>query len=209
MGLRANIGIRGLDPDRSRTVLVLEDGVPVALAPFGEPELYYSPPIERMERIEVVKGSGSILFGPQTIGGVINYVTPDAPRSPWGEALVRGGSTSGLVRMRYGGTWDNTRASVSVLRRTADGLAGLIAGASDATGKIGFTTARASTGIKLSMYDETSNATYVGLTDSLVAVDPYAHPSPTDRLWIRRYAFTASHEFALGTAATLRTNAYA
>ena len=37
-GLRLNIGIRGLDPDRSRNVLVLEDGIPVALNPYGEPE---------------------------------------------------------------------------------------------------------------------------------------------------------------------------
>ncbi|MCA1746548.1 MAG: TonB-dependent receptor plug domain-containing protein, partial [Bacteroidales bacterium] len=70
-GLRVNIGIRGLDPDRSRNVLVLEDGIPVALAPYGEPEMYYSPNIERMSGMEVLKGNGSILFGPQTIGGVV------------------------------------------------------------------------------------------------------------------------------------------
>src|SRR3970040_2239238 len=79
IGLRTNIGIRGLDPDRSRTVLMLEDGVPIALAPYGEPEMYYTPAIDRMKSIEVIKGSGSILFGPQTIGGVINYVTNDPP----------------------------------------------------------------------------------------------------------------------------------
>ena len=90
-GLRANIGIRGLDPDRSRTVLVLEDGIPVALAPYGEPELYYSPPIDRMSRVEIIKGSGSILFGPQTIGGVVNYVTAD-PTTEWaGRVDARGG----------------------------------------------------------------------------------------------------------------------
>src|SRR5690606_29997898 len=80
MGLRANIGFRGLNPDRSRNVLVLEDGVPVALAPYGEPELYYTPAIERMQRVEVVKGSGSILWGPQTIGGTLNYITKDPPK---------------------------------------------------------------------------------------------------------------------------------
>jgi len=48
IGLRTNIGIRGLDPDRSRTVLMLEDGVPIALAPYGEPEMYYTPAIDRM-----------------------------------------------------------------------------------------------------------------------------------------------------------------
>src|SRR5688572_21390726 len=67
MGLRLNVGIRGLDPNRSRKILVLEDGMPVTLNPYGAPELYYSPPIERIDHIEVVKGSGSILWGPQTI----------------------------------------------------------------------------------------------------------------------------------------------
>ncbi|MFZ9943202.1 MAG: TonB-dependent receptor plug domain-containing protein, partial [Bacteroidia bacterium] len=79
LGLRTNIGIRGLDPDRSRTVLMLEDGVPVALGPYGEPEMYYTPAIERMDAVEILKGSGSLLYGPQTIGGVINYRTMDPP----------------------------------------------------------------------------------------------------------------------------------
>ncbi|MFA7627462.1 MAG: TonB-dependent receptor plug domain-containing protein, partial [Candidatus Kapaibacterium sp.] len=74
-GLRMNMGIRGLDPDRSRALLVLEDGIPVALAPYGEPEMYYTPSIDRMSSIEVLKGSGSIIHGPQTIGGVLNYIT--------------------------------------------------------------------------------------------------------------------------------------
>ena len=39
VGMRLNIGIRGLNPDRSRKVLMLEDGIPIALAPYGEPEM--------------------------------------------------------------------------------------------------------------------------------------------------------------------------
>jgi outer membrane receptor for Fe3+-dicitrate len=52
-GLRINIGIRGLDPDRSRSVLILEDGIPVALNPYGEPELYFTPAIDKMKSVEV------------------------------------------------------------------------------------------------------------------------------------------------------------
>ncbi|MDL1893385.1 TonB-dependent receptor, partial [Sphingobacteriales bacterium CHB3] len=63
VGLRLNLGVRGLNPDRSRNLLMLEDGVPIALAPYGEPEMYYTPSIDRMARLEVLKGSGSILFG--------------------------------------------------------------------------------------------------------------------------------------------------
>ncbi|MBK8329789.1 MAG: TonB-dependent receptor plug domain-containing protein [Bacteroidetes bacterium] len=67
-GLRMNLGIRGLDPDRSRSVLVLEDGVPVALNPYGEPELYYTPLIDRMAGVEVLKGSGQLLLVHKPLG---------------------------------------------------------------------------------------------------------------------------------------------
>ena len=97
LGLRANISIRGLNPDRSRTVLMLEDGVPVALAPYGEPEMYYTPPIDRMSGIEIVKGSGSILFGPQTVGGVINYITVNPRLAPEGRLIFRGGQNGLFV----------------------------------------------------------------------------------------------------------------
>ena len=209
-GLRANIGIRGLDPDRSRTLLVLEDGIPVALAPYGEPEMYYSPPIERMERLELVKGSGSVLFGPQTIGGVLNYVTADAPATPSGYLQAqRGSGESSLLRANYGGTWGATRGVANVFHKRTDDLGGLELEVADFTGKLGLRSGANDFGFKLSIYDESSNATYVGLTDSLFRVAPHRHPAPDDRLRIRRYALAASHERTFGAGTTLRTNAYA
>lgn len=209
-GMRANIGIRGLDPDRSRSVLVLEDGVPVALNPYGEPEMYYSPPIERMQRVDVVKGSGSILFGPQTIGGVVNYVTPAPPARPEGTLSLEGGR-GGFLRGygTYGGSWSNAGAWVGVLRKQADDVRGLFFDVTDVTGKMGFAAGRSDFGLKLSVYDEASNSTYVGLTEAMFASDPYLHPAPDDRLRVRRYAASLSHEVALGSTARLRTAAYA
>ena len=99
--MRLNIGVRGLNPDRTRTLLVLEDGLPIALAPYGEPEMYYSPPIDRMSRVEILKGSGSIAHGPQTIGGVLNFITPDPPLRNQGGTLrrpVRGVPRPGFLR---------------------------------------------------------------------------------------------------------------
>ena len=45
---------------------------------------------ERFDRIEVLKGSGQILFGPRTVGGVINYVTPAPPAEAAGVVQVQG-----------------------------------------------------------------------------------------------------------------------
>src|SRR5262245_65397642 len=40
-GLRLDIGVRGLDPGRARRTLILEDGIPVAINPYAEADLYY------------------------------------------------------------------------------------------------------------------------------------------------------------------------
>jgi Fe(3+) dicitrate transport protein len=40
LGIRPNIGIRGLDPTRSRKVHIMEDGVPIMLMPYGDPSSY-------------------------------------------------------------------------------------------------------------------------------------------------------------------------
>jgi Fe(3+) dicitrate transport protein len=210
LGLRVNIGVRGLNPDRSRTVLILEDGVPVALNPYGEPEMYYAPPIERMERIEIVKGSGSIAFGPQTIGGVINFVTPGPPAVPGGWFTGQLGSgDSYRLQGAYGGTWQNVGLHTGFLHREIGDMNGLFARVSDATGKVGWQVGgKARAGFKLSVYDEESNSTYVGLTEAMYASDPYQHPAPDDRLWIRRYALSGTHDYQLRPEMTLRTTAY-
>ena len=72
---RISIGIRGLNPRRSSRVLILEDGVPIQPALYVYPNMYYNPPADRIDQIEVIKGSGTILYGPQTMGGIINYFT--------------------------------------------------------------------------------------------------------------------------------------
>lgn len=78
-GLGVNIGIRGLNPRRTSRTLLMEDGMPLFLAPYADPAAHYTTPIERLQRIEVVKGSGQILYGPQTVGGMINFVTRPVP----------------------------------------------------------------------------------------------------------------------------------
>src|SRR5688572_22987795 len=79
LALRPNIGIRGLSPTRSTTVLLLEDGIPFTLAPYGDNASYYHPAFERFDRVELLKGSGQILFGPRTVGGARNSATPAIP----------------------------------------------------------------------------------------------------------------------------------
>ena len=121
LGLRPNIGIRGLDPTRSRKVHIMEDGVPIMLMPYGDPSAYYFPPIFRFDRIEVLKGSGQLLYGPQSIGGVMNFITRMPPRTPQGNFEFRGGNLNYLnTHLDYGGTWGKSGYLVDVTHYQSD-----------------------------------------------------------------------------------------
>ena len=103
-GLRPNIGLRGLNPTRTTKITLLEDGLPLAYSPYGDNASYYHPPIDRFAALEVLKGAHSLFFGPQTIGGVINYLTPDAPTTPGGFVQLSAGSRSYFnAHLRAGG----------------------------------------------------------------------------------------------------------
>ena len=210
-GLRANVGIRGLDPDRSRNVLMMEDGIPIALAPYGEPEMYYTPAIDRMKSIEVLKGSGSILYGPQTIGGVINYITYDPPLSHSLSLQVRGGDGGYFNgQAAYGTTIDNVGFQIGFLHKQADIIGITRFDINDLTAKIRFQTGENSRiGIKLAFYDENSNSTYVGLTSSMYDNgDYYTIIAPNDELDVRRYSASLTHDYFFSESAFLRTTVY-
>jgi len=211
VGLRANIGIRGLDPDRSRNVLMMEDGVPIALAPYGEPEMYYTPAIDRMKSIEVLKGSGSILYGPQTVGGVINFITHDPPLDPALSLSLRGGDGGYFNgQAAYGTTVDNVGFQLGYLHKQADRIGITRFDINDLTAKLRFQTSENSRiGIKLAFYDENSNSTYVGLTSSMYDNgEYYSIIAPNDELDVRRYSASLTHDYFFSESAFLRTTVY-
>ncbi len=99
-GLRLNIGVRGLSPIRSRLVLMEEDGVPVVVSPYGEPELYYTTAVERVQSLDVIKGSDVLRYGPQTVGAVVRLHTWEPTEKPaW---LVSGSLGRPRLRRRLG-----------------------------------------------------------------------------------------------------------
>lgn len=212
VGLRANIGIRGLDPDRSRSVLVLEDGVPVALSPYGEPELYYTPTMDRMAGVEVLKGSGSILHGPQTIGGVINYVTKDPPLKEYMSLNMTGGSGGLFSGMgSYGNTYGKTGVMVSLLHKRADEIGMLDFSLTDLTAKLRFQTSEKSViGVKFGFYNEESNATYIGLTQTMYDAGgmDFTRIAPDDLLKIRRVSGSVTHDYVFNVKTKLKTTAF-
>ncbi|MDZ4082692.1 MAG: TonB-dependent receptor [Bdellovibrionales bacterium] len=78
-GLRPNIGMRGTNPDRSKKIVLLQDGVLAGPAPYSAPAAYYTPSMFHTSSLDVMSGFTSVHHGPNSIGGAINYLTPDLP----------------------------------------------------------------------------------------------------------------------------------
>jgi len=90
------VGFRGLDPTQSVEMNTRQNGVGLAADVYGYPETYYTPPAEALDRIEVVRGAGSLAFGPQ-FGGSINYVIRQGvPNSPAKVTSAQTGGSFGL-----------------------------------------------------------------------------------------------------------------
>lgn len=76
-GNQVNISTRGLDPHRGWEFNIRKNGVLTNSDMYGYPASHYSLPMEAVERIEIVRGTGSLQYGAQ-FGGMVNYVTKRA-----------------------------------------------------------------------------------------------------------------------------------
>ncbi len=75
-----SVGARGLKSRFSEKSTILLDGMPLSFAPYGQPQLSIAPiSLGNLAAIDVVKGGSSVRYGPQNVGGVINFVTPKIP----------------------------------------------------------------------------------------------------------------------------------
>ncbi|MDW8319557.1 MAG: TonB-dependent receptor [Anaerolineae bacterium] len=206
-GMRPNIGMRGLNPTRSTKITLLEDGMPLAYAPYGDNASYYHPMIDRYDRIEVLKGAGSLLFGPQTTGGIINYITPDAPRRFGGYLKGAVGNRDYLNgHLNVGGNG----FLLDLIRKQGDGsrnnleheLNDLNLKYTAALGRQQAITLRAN------YYTEDSTVTYSGLTQAeFTNLGARYNPFKNDKFDVERTGLSATHEIDFG-AAQLTTNVY-
>lgn len=72
-GLQVNVGSRGTDSHRSIEMNMRQNGYNTNSDMFGYPEDHYTPPMQGVQRIELVRGSAALQFGCQ-FGGMMNYV---------------------------------------------------------------------------------------------------------------------------------------
>lgn len=85
------VTLRGLSASGASRTLVLADGVPLN-DPFGGWVSWTRVPVVALERVEVVRGGSSDLYGADAAGGVIQLVTTDPSRAPSARVLAEAGS---------------------------------------------------------------------------------------------------------------------
>jgi Fe(3+) dicitrate transport protein len=95
-GILPQIMLRGLYESRSGRVQVLQDGIPLSLAPYGQTSLSLFPvTMNQIDRIDIVRGGAAVQYGPNNVGGVINLVSKAIPEQ-WtttiGERIIAGGA---------------------------------------------------------------------------------------------------------------------
>ncbi len=105
-----NISLRGADGTRSEKVTVMEDGILTSPAPYAGPAAYYTPRVARMSGVEILKGSSQVRYGPQTTGGVINYLSTEVPEEQTFYSKFTYGSDRTFFGHAYFGDTQQTEA---------------------------------------------------------------------------------------------------
>jgi vitamin B12 transporter len=98
-GALTSVFIRGANGNQT---LVLIDGVRVNNA-FNNAFDFANLPVDNVERIEILRGPQSTLYGSEALGGVVNIVTKQCVDQPTGAVMVEGGNNQSLrTRSSFG-----------------------------------------------------------------------------------------------------------
>src|SRR5512139_2186017 len=120
-GKSASVDIRGFGETGPLNTLVLVDGRRVNEIDLSGVD-WTQIPLDQIERVEIVRGAGSVLYGDNAVGGVVNIITkrPDKPFSVQAEG-VAGSYGSGSAAGSVGGKWGPLSAMMNVNYSTTNG----------------------------------------------------------------------------------------
>lgn len=116
---QASLKLRGFD---QRDVKVLIDGVPAHVSYTGSLDLGQIP-VDAISKIEVVKGASSVLYGPNTMGGVINIITKKGGEKPYTSLTTSFGenNTQNYV-LNHGASVGKFNYWITASKRKTDGF---------------------------------------------------------------------------------------
>ena len=220
-GLRPNISIRGTSPERSSKIAIMEDGILISPAPYSASSAYYFPSVARMQAIEVLKGSSQIQYGPYTTGGAINFVSTEIPEKFRGKISNSFGSfKTGQTHATIGNSSEKFGYMFEILNYNSDGFKSLNDDLNtgfdinEITSKIKFVPKTPnidqSFELKFHTYDEISNETYLGLTETDFQKNPYLrYPgSEKDKMSAEHKQYVLTHELFVNEKIKITSNFY-
>ena len=204
-----NIGMRGISSADYKT-LILEDGVPVAPGLFVGNGRYYNPRIQRMDSIEVLKGSSALRYGPMNIGGVVNYRT----KQPKDGALVDlsiGSWDTYKTTVELGGSSPTKDSNVGAILSWAksDGFMDKSYEMKDAVIKAGTAIGDNQwVGVKFTHYENDANISYRGQFLGEYHAKKKNNPAPDDWFLTERNSFDINHRWDINADTELQTLLY-
>ena len=221
-GLRPNISLRGSNPERSRNITLMEDGVLIAPAPYAAPPAYYFPNVARMQAVEILKGSSQVQYGPYTTGGTINFVSTEIPDEFMAELSATYGSFGTANALaRFGDSGEQFGYVVEYLKNRSTGFKEL-----DGPGGTGFdrddfmakfrvnskadARFQQSLQFKFQYARENSDETYLGLTREDFSKNPFRRYAATqeDVMVTENRHITLTHNFQFTENSQITTTAY-
>jgi Fe(3+) dicitrate transport protein len=194
----SNIGMRGLSSgDGNKYVVILEDGVPIAPGAFTGNQRYYNPRVQRMESIEVLKGSSALKYGPNNVAGVINFKTKQ-PEDGFAITTRVGsfGYKEGLIEAGGKTADGNMIGGINIVTIDSDGFQHKGYKTEDVMLKAGMALGdKQWLGVKLTHYDNEANISYRGLSLAQFQNRVKDNPAPNDYFYTQRNSIDFNHEW--------------
>ena len=192
-----NFGIRGLNPRLATRSTVLMDGIPVPFAPYGQPQLSFAPiSMGNMDAVDVVRGGGAVRYGPQNVGGIVNFVTraiPDEPTVKVGLQTETSPSSTQdgfkkTANLLAGGTADNGLGGALLYSGTRGGdwREHSDTRIDDLILKGNYQIDEANSLHAMAQYYDGEADMPGGLSTAAYKADPYQSTRPNDKFWGRR-----------------------
>ncbi len=119
---------RGIYSDFNPQVLMLINGIPITnLFTSNRSNTWFGMPVEAIQRIEVMRGPGSAIYGADAFAGVINIITRSGENLSGVEMGARHGTyDTSQAFVTWGKEWDDASLGLIVEAGTTNGQAELI-----------------------------------------------------------------------------------
>ena len=116
------VDLRGFGDTSASNMVVLVDGVRINPPDATGPDLT-AVPLDRIDRIEILRGAGSVLYGDGAVGGVVNIITRKGTGEPAFRALASAGSFDTVDgRASLGGEAHELRFNANADQYATDGF---------------------------------------------------------------------------------------